>query len=876
MKLTNFKIDDLITLDAKLTFLVGAGCSVDPPSNLPAGKAMMDAIITYTCAESEIDKLLGNVELSDGKKLEGLRFEQLIEIIGDELDPDLKVIDFYGLCDKPNLQHFFLAEMIRKGQYVLTTNFDFLIEHAILQSGVPKEEIKVIITKEDFEKFYTPQNLYLNGLKSLYKIHGSTKNIVTGIPTRDSLIATIQAFGANKEGENVFQLESFKQPAFVNLTKNRSLVIMGYSGSDDFDIVPTLKILKDIQDIIWINYVHDDRGNELIYEIDMKDTDNYKELPKVDQILVDIKRMNNVKRVFRVDVNTMRMVKDLLPNKTEVKSDEFFIDVYDWLLDNIKPPGILLKLYIPYKIYQGFNIYTEAMSLLEEIFSIAERNEEKGKGWKALALHDMGLIYKKQGNYSEALKRYEEALRVDEQLGDVKRKATVLHSIGSIYHDQGKYPEALELYEEALNVAVQIENLKQKANFLNSIGFVYYTQGNYPEALKRYEKTLGIAEQLGDLSGKAIYLNNIGSIYLLQGNYPEALKRFEEALRIDDQLGNLSGKAIGLNNIAQIFETQENYPEALKRYEEALQIAKQTGDLSNNAVYLNNIGEILRTQEKYPEALKRYEEALQIADRLRDLAGKSNLLNNIGLIYYAQENYPEALKRYEVALQIVEQLEKLDIKVNVLNNIGGVFKMQGNYPEALKRYEEALLITEELGNLNRKALILNNFGEILRIQGKYLEALKYFKESLDISEQLELLPKIALSLLWIGTIYGDLKDTSEALQNFERALQIYEQLGDVKTKASVLHSIGEILRTRGKYPEALTCFKESLEINEQLESLPKIALSLLWIGSIYEKLKDTSKALQNLERALKIYEQLGLKKEIHQVRNIISEFKSKR
>ena len=38
MNLTNLTIQDLFTKDAKLTFLVGAGCSVDAPSCLAAGQ----------------------------------------------------------------------------------------------------------------------------------------------------------------------------------------------------------------------------------------------------------------------------------------------------------------------------------------------------------------------------------------------------------------------------------------------------------------------------------------------------------------------------------------------------------------------------------------------------------------------------------------------------------------------------------------------------------------------------------------------------------------------------------------------------------------------------------------------------------------------
>ena len=37
---------------------------------------------------------------------------------------------------------------------------------------------------------------------------------------------------------------------------------MGYSGSDDFDVVPTLKILKNIKNIIWLNFVYNDKGKK--------------------------------------------------------------------------------------------------------------------------------------------------------------------------------------------------------------------------------------------------------------------------------------------------------------------------------------------------------------------------------------------------------------------------------------------------------------------------------------------------------------------------------------------------------------------------------------------------------------------------------------
>jgi tetratricopeptide (TPR) repeat protein len=789
MKPTNLTIRDLITPDSKLTFLIGAGCSIDPPSCLPAGPAMMNTIIEYTCAESEIEEI---------KKLSQLRFEALVEIIRDCLDPDLKIIDFYGLCDKPNIQHFFLAEMIKKGHFTMTTNFDFLIEQALLQSEVSKDDIKVVITKADFEKFNNPNELFEQGKKTVYKIHGSTKNIISGEKTKDSLVATIQAFGSNKEGENIFQIEPFKRLLFDNISNERSLVVIGYSGSDDFDVVPTLKVLENLKNVIWINHIQDDNNREQIYEIDKSTSQSLKKLAKkfkkVTQILLEIWRMKNAEHIYRMDVNIPRIISKLMEIKPKISLDNFSINAMDWLKINIKLPSEMMKYYISYKIYWDLDIYDKAMACSENSLRIAEDlGVLRGK---AIFLNAIGRIHDAQGNYREALKRYEEALQIAEQLRDLSGKATFLNNIGRIHDAQGNYPEALKLYKEALQIDEQLGDLSGKATSLNNIGSIYKAQGNYPEALKLYEGTLQIVEQLGDLSGKAYSLNNIGVIHYAQGNYPEALKRYEEALQINEQLGDLSGKATSLNNIGEIYRAQGNYPEALKQYEEALQINEQLGDLSGKATSLNNIGVIHYAQGNYPEALRQYEGALQIDEQLGNLSGKATSLNNIGEIYRAQGNYPKALKRYEESLQIAEQLRDLSREATSLNNIGGIYRAQGNYPKALKQYEEALQIAEQLGDLNKKAYSLNNIGRNHDEQGNYPEALKRYEEALQINEQLGDLSGKATSLNNIGGIYYVRGNYPEALKKLEEALEIFTGLGlseslnakNVKKNINILNS----------------------------------------------------------------------------------------
>jgi len=602
MKLTNLKINDLLKLNKKFTFLVGAGCSVSAPSCLPAGYAMMKALINHTCVQSEINNILELMKL--GK----LRFEALVEIIRDQLDKNLKLIDYYNQCDKPNIQHFFLAEMIKRGNFVITTNFDYLIEYALNQSGVPLEEIVPVITKEDFEKSADPYEQLNQGKKSIYKIHGSTKNFATQENTRDSLVATIQAFGSNKQGENVFQLEPFKRPLFENITKDRSLVVMGYSGSDDFDIVPTLKILKNVQNIIWINYFHNiEMGKEQIYEINDNTFQSLDKLDmnlrKVTQILFEIWQMKNVNQIYLINLNTEKMVEGLLDIKPNISNENFSLDLKDYLSNIYQDVIELTKNYIPNRIYYALDMYSNVLRSSKYILQIA--NKKKYDIWKVIALDDIAEIFISQGKYSEALKNLEEALEVPISSRELYLKSSIFNNMALAYTAIRDYPAAIIRYKEALEINKRIGDLGKLVSCHNNLGHLYSTQAQNSKALKHYNEGLEIAEKLGLLKTKGVILNNIGNIYAEFRNYSEAKKRTGEALKISEQLGTPSLKIVCLCNFARINEYQGKFQEAVKLYEEASAIAEMIGEKETK----NSILDLLKyAKEKKAETLNMVDE----------------------------------------------------------------------------------------------------------------------------------------------------------------------------------------------------------------------------------------------------------------------------
>jgi len=695
MKQTNLKIKDLFGKEEKLTFLIGAGCSVGSPSTVPDGNTIKKELINYFCAESEIENIL---------KIEDLKLEQLISIIYSNLDEDLKIVDYFGLFNKPNLQHFFLADCLQKGHFIMTTNFDFLIENALIKLNIPLNEILPVITEEDFENYSNPTELFKRRFKAIYKIHGSAKNIITGEETRSPFIKTIKTLGLNKLGKSIYQIEPFKQILLDNICEGRSLIIMGYSGINDFDIIPTIKAIKNLKQLIWINHSEAiQSGNEIIYEIISGKSQS---LPKINKDLIaiaeklhEISRFKKKNKIYLINANLANIVEELIQVKVKLSSEILSLSIKDWFKENIKSPSVFEKILIASRIYYDFGLFNDAMRCSEIMIRLTTLADVES--WKLMAEE---AIYK-----------------------------------SFIY--QRRRPETLNQRIKGDKTKNQREVLIMKSKYLNLMANIYHSKENYSDAMEKFEEILTIHEKLGNLKEVATSLNNIANIYYTINNYNEALKNYNRALKIYKALEDLSNKATSYINIGECFFAQDDYPKAIKSYLSALKINREQGFLKGKVASLNRLGEIMRIQENYSKALKLTKNAIKVNDQLRDFTGKATSIKLMASIKNDQGYYQEAIKFYNRALKIYEKLGDLSMKAECFIDIGDIYRIQGKLSEALELYMRALKINEKGNNLRVRANCLKNIALINHDQGKYPEALKYYRESLLIYKNYELTEK---------------------------------------------------------------------------------------------------------------------------------------
>jgi len=837
------KIEDIILPNEKFTFLVGAGISLECPSGLKSAIQIVNALVKLCAVEMEVSKILS---------LDGLRYETVIEFIQKYYDKELKLMDFFDNFTQPNIHHYFIAHSIRQGHQLITTNFDYLIEYALLNIIEDKTKILPVITRNDFINYTDTGKLTKEGKFPIYKIHGSKKNIITNEDTRDSLVTTISALGRDRD-EKTFAIEYYKKPALVNLLEGRTLIVMGYSGSDDFDLSPTLKELQNISKIIWVNHT----SNEVPEIISIEATSEHEEghIDEVTSLLRDLVQnstsLDHPIKIYKINVNTATFVRKFLwklilneidqPNFAEISSIEF--DYEKWFNEALQPIDEIRKTQFTWELYYRLAQPDDALRIGEMGLKLAE--EQRNTDVKSSFLNNNGLIYLDKGEPEKALDYYGRAL----ELGAIEGNSMTLNNIGMVHKSQRDYQNAITWLKKALETAESSPNVIEKITILNNIGLTYYSDRNYQDALEYYEKALEINKKLGDLGIKSRILSNIGSVYFSKNDYDNALGKFQEALQISEELGDLNGVSVRLNNIASIYSQQGNKNLALTYYEKALEKVDILGDLAKKAIFLTNIALLYSEFNSKDKAVKLLDEALPIDKSLNDMERVLFDLKKAGSFYKDIGDHEKALTRYEEALNFYEKANDLGGISGTYNDIAMVYYNQGRLSKAIETLEKAIDIAIQGGfggtpevqdftyGLNQLKQKLQEVADLEKILEKWEE---------QRLEQVDLL----LHEIKIGDLIKDVSTNPYILEGYlwKRGKgkvyleKILELLQKEIEEEPVLTAKGFIHAFLARHDEALNCFERALVIN------PNSLNTIAGIGLCEINKQDFEQALNLLKK----------------------------
>jgi len=229
---------------------------------------------------------------------------------------------------------------------------------------------------------------------------------------------------------------------------------------------------------------------------------------------------------------------------------------------------------------------TAAIAKIEEALQWQEKNfaENDPCGAFYLTFHFWGRALHFQGDYSGAIEKYQEAVKIKPD------DYQALHNWGVALANLGDYPGAIEKYEEALKI---------KPDFCEALinwGVALADLGDYSGAIEKYEEVLKIKPD--DYQA----LVNWGNALRKLGDYSGAIEKYQEAWKIkpDDYQA--------LNNWGFALCQTGQHISAIEKIRESLGINRDNSYAKNN--YHSTILSLADTEIDKEDYLKHVMEAM--------------------------------------------------------------------------------------------------------------------------------------------------------------------------------------------------------------------------------------------------------------------------
>src|SRR5258706_6787222 len=112
-----------------------------------------------------------------------------------------------------------------------------------------------------------------------------------------------------------------------------------------------------------------------------------------------------------------------------------------------------------------------------------------------------------------------QALKISEKLGDLKPAAESLRGIGAVYQNTGEYSNALKYYEQALKISRDLQDYLSEMNILSRIATVYTILNDLQnsrqiaaEIISVSSKSLELSRQIGDKLAEGVGLYNTAKV----------------------------------------------------------------------------------------------------------------------------------------------------------------------------------------------------------------------------------------------------------------------------------------------------------------------------------------------------------------------------
>jgi signal transduction histidine kinase len=271
------------------------------------------------------------------------------------------------------------------------------------------------------------------------------------------------------------------------------------------------------------------------------------------------------------------------------------------------------------------------------------------------ALEILGEYSMTKENFSDAINRYIQALKLEEKLGNQKRRADLYDHLAAVYFYQEIFPKALEYNQNALTIYQNLNDSLNIAKVFSHLGSLYNSReycekrtpdqhkADYETALNYYRQSLNILEKKNFKEGIVTDWSNMGNVYRRMGDLDQALKYVQMAVSYYRETKNMNRLPATLRMLGQIYNRQQKYDQALVCMLESNEIA-QREKLTDGIQFLyEDIAQTYENLSDFRNSLKYYKKYMTLRDSVYNNE-KSQQIFELETKYQAEKKQSEIEK----------------------------------------------------------------------------------------------------------------------------------------------------------------------------------------------------------------------------------------
>jgi eukaryotic-like serine/threonine-protein kinase len=496
-------------------------------------------------------------------------------------------------------------------------------------------------------------------------------------------------------------------------------------------------------------------------------------------------------------------------------------------------------------LYENAGQYDKARAELSKMLSFDPNS--------ATGLLESGRVEIRAGNPQKGLEYLARAQALAIESGNEEQQSEILQSTGQAYADLGKNDDAIRNYQDSLKIKQKLGLKKGIAESLHAMATSEIALGHPDQALKNYNAALDLWREIGDRAGTGDLLNDLGQFYSDRGQYDQALKLFKESLQDEIDTGNENNQGLVLTNIGNGYALKGDYQNARTYYEQALQVREKLKVSSDIADTLHNLGDTLCSLGQYDQALTYYERAMDLRRSDGDRRGVAIESSSLGALFSDQGRYGAALSSQQDAVKTMRDIKEQGFWLaDVLGSYGEALAQVGKADDAEKSLQEALTIARQQNDGGQLAKLLGFDGDNAFYRGDYKSAAALYAQALQQASrsadpQMILTSKINAAR--VAVKQGRFAEATQSLRSLAREADSRD-LQYASTECSIY--LAEALIGAKSYALAQTELKTALNSSERLGLQSLLAQGHFLLGRAFEGAGHASDARDQYRQAAQI------------------------